>query len=282
MSIISKVENLVFREYDDTTIIYNLKLKNYVITNSVGSDIWQFICNTHLTYIDSNDIINHICSIYDENPKHIGTDIEQFIIELYDANIIYVDGKRNTEKIPELSSPSERDIEGEIIEIMRAKNQIYSATFELTYECNEKCVHCYATYTEDTPKKKVLTLEKCKELIDELYEIKCFHLVFTGGDPFVFDGFMELLEYAHKKQFTFDVYTNALEIFHHPEYISQIQKLYPRTFYISLYGSTAETHETITQIKGSFTKTIRAIKMLRAADIAVVLNVMMMKPNYQD
>ena len=98
----------------------------------------------------------------------------------------------------------------------------------------------------------------------------------------MFEGFIDLLKYARYQCFSFDIYTNGQVIANDPVIVGQIANLYPRTFYVSLYGATARTHDAITQISGSFEKTIHAIKLLREANISVVLNVMVMKPNYAE
>ncbi len=55
------------------------------------------------------------------------------------------------------------------------------------------------------------------------------------------------------------------------EKIEEIKRLKPKKFEISLYGATAKTHEYITQVKGSFERTMEAIKGLAERGIEVTI-----------
>lgn len=278
MKLIKASPGVVFRNYEGMTVLYNVVYKNYAVINDIGSVIWNYISAEH-DGVNFSAVVNYIALEYRVDRDVIFKDVDSFVNHLFAQNMVSVDGKFDVFSAPSLLLPSENDVEGEIIQFLQGKHQIYSATFELTYACNEKCVHCYATAPVHAQNEAYIDLAKCKQLIDELYQMKCMHLAFTGGDPFMFNGFVELLEYARSKRFSFDIYTNGQALANNPHLIDKIRNLYPRTFYISLYGATAKTHDAITQIKGSFEKTVLAIKLLKKAGISVVLNVMLMKPN---
>lgn len=280
MDIIKISPHVVFRCYTDITVLYNVIYKNYAVINSLGSDIFNYLSTSDGA--DLCTVARHIAQEYHADYTEVYNDISVFIDSLFQQNMVSIDNRFDEQAVSELLVPAENDIEGDIIRLLQSMHQIYSATFELTYACNEKCVHCYAVAPDAFSCKYSLTLEKCKALIDELHQMNCFHLIFTGGDPFMFEGFIDLLKYARYQHFSFDVYTNGQAIANDPVIVEQIANLYPRTFYISLYGATARTHDAITQISGSFEKTVHAIRLLRKANISVVLNVMVMKPNYAD
>ena len=280
MNIIKISPHVVFRCYKDTTVLYNVIYKNYAVINSLGGDIFNYLSISGGT--DLCAIAEYIAQEYHANYAEVYNDVSDFIDSLFQQNMVSIGNEFDEHAASDLLVPAKNDIEGDIIKFLQSMHQIYSATFELTYACNEKCVHCYAVSPDSFSYKHSLTLEKCKVLIDELRRMNCFHLIFTGGDPFMFEGFLDLLKYARYQQFSFDVYTNGQAIADDSEIAEQIASLYPRTFYVSLYGATARTHDAITQISGSFEKTIRAIKLLKEANISIVLNVMVMKPNYAE
>lgn len=272
--------HIVSRNYKDIDVVYNLSNKSIITLSNIASDIWNYIYDNK-PYINFKSILNHISTLYDIDDKDIESDISEFINELYESSFIQIDGNSYRKENNSCSlNTNSFDIEGEIIRLMQEKNQIYTVTFELTYDCNEKCVHCYASYPNNEIPHKVLELEKCKDIIDELYEMKCLHIIFTGGDPFMFKGFIELFKYARDKNFVCDIYTNGQAIANDTKILKEIIPLLPRAFYISLYGSTSEVHDRITGISGSFEKTITTIKQLHEANISVVLNIMIMKNNY--
>lgn len=272
--------HIVTRYYDDFAIVYNLYTRKIIILKDVSSDIWNYIYSNKQS-IDINEIYNHICHLYNVSESDITNDIIEFINDLFQDNYIQIDSNDFSSSASSISDTNKsNDIEGEIIYLMQERDQIFSATFELTYMCNEKCIHCYASYPNNDKPPKTLNLIKCKELIDELYNMNCCQIIFTGGDPFMFDGFIELFKYARSRNFVCDIYTNGYAIANNPKLLNEIVPLLPKAFYISIYGSTSYVHDAITQIPGSFCKTITTIKMLSQANISVVLNVMIMKPNY--
>ena len=169
-----------------------------------------------------------------------------------------------------------------LIHEMQERDQLYSVTFEMTYACNERCIHCYANYPEDSDTAKVISVSKYKELLDELYEMNCLHVAFTGGDPFMYKGFLEVFLYARTKGFVCDIYTNGQYLADHYDVMECILRQRPRAFYISLYGSKSEVHDGVTAVQGSFEKTVRTINKLKANDIPVVLNIMLLSVNSDD
>lgn len=281
MELVKCSEYVIYREYDDTTVLFNVKEKGYAVINSIGSDIWKCIISS-LNGVDVDSIANYISREYCTEFDTVIDDVCDFLKDLYYRKMITISDEyydNNTDSNVSRIDDSQ-DIENEIIKICQQKNQLYSFTFELTYACNEKCIHCYAVASQDSNQKYMLTMDKCKALIDELYDMKCFHLIFTGGDPFVFRGALDLFKYARMKGFSFDIYTNGQVLGESQALADEISSLYPRTIYISLYGASDSIHDQITGINGSFDKTISAIKYLKAFSNNIVLNVMLMKPNH--
>src|SRR3972149_1847069 len=75
--------------------------------------------------------------------------------------------------------------------------KLYSAptslTLEITDKCNVKCRHCYNYWREDGLKKESMTKERFDQLLDQFVDNGIFHIVLTGGEPFLN---YKLLEYA--------------------------------------------------------------------------------------
>ena len=115
---------------------------------------------------------------------------------------------------------------------------ITSVMFELTYNCSEKCIHCYnigATRNDDEKStrgnRSELTLDDYKRIIDELYEQGLIKVCLTGGDPFSKPIVWDVIEYLYNKDIAFDVYTNGQSI------VNKTKKLadyYPRLVGISI------------------------------------------------
>src|SRR3989338_2550985 len=79
--------------------------------------------------------------------------------------------------------------------------------FELTYRCNFKCGHCYVP--PSYRRKGELKTKEVFSILDELKEVGCFYLGFTGGEPFIRKDIIDILWYAKRKGFEVIIYTNG-------------------------------------------------------------------------
>lgn len=272
-------QHIIFRDLDDTIIIKNLKTKEMFVLEDVAADIWR--CVTLHTHCEQNTIVDYIVSLYECKKNEIIDDIDTFIDDLIRNSLITPEVEYSEIALSH-NIESAVDIEGDAIEIYQKKGLLYSVTIEMTYSCNEKCVHCYANYsTIDNPQIN-MTFEKYKNLLDDLFEMKVMHISFTGGDPFMYKNFDKVLEYTRLKGFSFDIYTNAQFLSQDINLVKKIADMYPQTMYISLYGSNALVHDSITNIKDSFNRTISVIKELVRFDISVILNIMVLNINIED
>lgn len=71
--------------------------------------------------------------------------------------------------------------------------------FELTYRCNFKCKHCYVPPIYR--KKGELATRDIFSIIDQLKDMGCLYLGFTGGEPFVRKDILDILWYVKKAVF---------------------------------------------------------------------------------
>ena len=130
-----------------------------------------------------------------------------------------------------------------------------NAHLELTNNCNLKCVHCYVV-KEKT--RSELNYSEIINLLDQLADAGCLWLALTGGEVLTRDDFFDIAFYAKKKNFALRIMTNGTLI--DESAADSIAELAPVAVDMSLYSATKDTHDTITQTKGSFEKTLRAIE----------------------
>jgi len=64
-----------------------------------------------------------------------------------------------------------------------------SVHFDLTYRCNERCVHCYLDHDDHGE----MTTAEIKRVLDELADAGTFFLTFSGGEVLMRRDFFELL-----------------------------------------------------------------------------------------
>lgn len=160
---------------------------------------------------------------------------------------------------------------------------IFSLMIELTYNCSEKCIHCYnpgATRNDSEKSGRAtdnpLSLAEYKRVIDELDEQGLVKVCLTGGDPFSNPLAWDLIEYLWQKEIVIDIFTNGQQL------VGKAQRLadyYPRTLGISLYSGKEEVHDAITRVDGSFQRTLSFISDCSELGIPMLLKCCIMKPN---
>ena len=137
-----------------------------------------------------------------------------------------------------------------------------NGTIEITNRCPLECVHCYNNLpmADAGARRRELTTAEHKRLLDELAELGCLWLLYTGGEIFARADFLEIYEYAHGKGFLITLFTNGTLI---TERVANFLTRHPPfDIEITLYGRTKSTYESLTGIPGSFEKCIRGVHLL--------------------
>ncbi len=137
-----------------------------------------------------------------------------------------------------------------------------NGTIEVTNRCPLECAHCYNNLAMDdfSARRHELTLEEHKRVLDELSDLGCLWLLYTGGEIFARADFLDIYRYAHEKGFLITLFTNGTLI---TERIADFLTANPPfAIEITLYGRTKATYESLTGIPGSFEKCLRGIHLL--------------------
>lgn len=146
-----------------------------------------------------------------------------------------------------------------------------NGTIEVTNRCPLECAHCYNNLpmNDGVARRRELTTEEHKRLVDELSELGCLWILYTGGEIFARADFLEIYEYARRKGFLITLFTNATMI---TERIADFLAAHPPfDIEVTLYGRTKATYESLTGIPGSFEKCLRGIELLRQRNLPLKL-----------
>jgi len=149
----------------------------------------------------------------------------------------------------------------------------FSVHLDLTYRCNERCVHCYLDH-EDYGE---MTTEEVKRVLDELAEAGTLFLTLSGGEIFLRQDFFELLEYARALHFDVSLKTNALLIT--PERARRLKELGVRKIQVSIYSADPEIHDGITMVPGSLRRSIEAMRLVKSLGLVATIACPLMKQN---
>ena len=160
---------------------------------------------------------------------------------------------------------------------------ITSVMFELTYNCSERCIHCYnpgatrnAHEISYRANRNELTIDEYKSIIDQLYELGLIKVCLTGGDPFSKPIVWDIIKYLYEKDIAIDIYTNGQRLMGNE---ANLAKYYPRLVGLSLYSGVATDHDKITSVTGSWKKTMSVLSALSSYAIPINLKCCVMQPN---
>ena len=151
-----------------------------------------------------------------------------------------------------------------------------SVQLDLTYRCNERCVHCYLDHDDHGE----MTTAEIKHLLDEMAEAGVFILTLSGGEIFLRKDFFDLLEHARRLMFCVKLKTNAVLI--REREATRIRDLGVESVQISIYSHRPEVHDAITLIPGSLKRSLDAIRFLKSKGLKVIMANVLMTQNMQD
>ena len=151
-----------------------------------------------------------------------------------------------------------------------------SVQLDLTYRCNERCVHCYLDHDDHGE----MTTPEIRSLLDQLAEAGVFFLTMSGGEILLRKDFFDILEYARALLFCVKLKTNAILI--RERQADRIRSLGVDSIQISIYSHRPEIHDAITKVPGSLRRSVDAIRFLRAQGLKVIIANVLMLQNIHD
>ena len=171
------------------------------------------------------------------------------------------------------------DIEADFQLNFIKEQKLYAALVELTYRCNLRCSHCYAVESESA--KRELTTSDSINLFDELYDNGIFRLTLTGGEIFVRNDILQIIEYAYKKGILIDLFSNATLL--NEEIVKKLVDFHIRSFQVSIYSHKpgSKIYDAI-GIKVRFERSFNALRLLKKYHISTNIKSVMMERNFQD
>lgn len=288
---------------------FNLKEQVAIVFNNLKGETYLFEGPTALLW---NELLNYDygkpfnaaslytamgCSLYDLN---------SFFKELLDQKII-VDHNYSEEELIKIRKSvtkakkrflrsskgignyrsSYESVDNDYRNKITSQGIPFAASIEMTYACNEACIHCY---NPNSPRDGGIDAVKPKPkgemkeedyfyVLDSLKDLGVAKVVLTGGDPFMKKGFMDIVDYAHKLKFAISVYTNGQALSANRALYIRLRETYPQYVGLSLYSTIPEVHDSITRRKGSCEKTKEVARWCYEDAIGLQIKCPIMKAN---
>jgi radical SAM protein with 4Fe4S-binding SPASM domain len=134
----------------------------------------------------------------------------------------------------------------------------FEIVWNVTYQCNLKCKHCYENAGQKRPE---LSTDQAKRVLDRLSKLSGIGLPalsFSGGEPLARKDFFELAAYAKKRVGYLSIASNGTLITR--DNARRIKDAGVDYVEISIDGATPAVHDSFRGIPGAFEKAIEGVK----------------------
>ena len=155
------------------------------------------------------------------------------------------------------------------------------AKIKLTSRCNLRCRMCRYWRTEE---ETSLPTDQWRRILDELAGLGCRKVHFSGGEVFLRQDFLDLVEHASGLGLNVNMTTNGTLLT--PERIRRLVRARAHSVSSSLDGPRPRIHDAARGVPGSFRRTVRALRRLvaeagrRGHGPKLRLNFVLMQQNY--
>ncbi|MEG1313111.1 MAG: radical SAM protein [Bacilli bacterium] len=156
-------------------------------------------------------------------------------------------------------------------------NRMQLVWLEITQACNCKCVHCYEGNNHSATNRQ-LTLEQWFCCINQIAALNVARVVIIGGEPCIHKDITKIVQFAVDKGLDVTIFTNGTIISNELKSVIVKNNLKLK---LSIYGHTAQIHDAITQIPGSFDKLMDNITYFKEKNIKINLSVVIMRENQE-
>jgi MoaA/NifB/PqqE/SkfB family radical SAM enzyme len=268
-----------FRSYltpDGTarSLVFNEKTHNSFFLDGETSLIWSKIEEG----IERNSLQEYSLTL------SVGDELEDFLNQLEEDGLVQACESENTsskshpEPAPDPKAFENSEATEPLSDFMTwiaDHGFLYSVHWEITWRCNERCIHCYNPGAAHLPHEKPerdtneLSTEEVFQVLDELRSIGVFRITLSGGEPMMRRDFWEVLARMRSMGFQVGIYTNGLKLL--GENADRLATLYPNSVSISIYSDEPETHDKVTRIPGSFNKSTDVLRRMRDLGIATYM-----------
>lgn len=144
---------------------------------------------------------------------------------------------------------------------------------DVTYRCDLDCVHCYLADRQ----RRELSLAEYETLFGELKALGTLHLLISGGEIFHRPDGLDIVRAARAHRFEVRLITHGGHI--DEALAGELARLKIAVVAMSIYAADAAVHDAVTQVPGSWTRTVAAARHLVANGVTVQFKVVLTDAN---
>ncbi len=168
------------------------------------------------------------------------------------------------------------------IKTQRTFNKPTDITFDITTKCCLRCRMCDIWQTTGNGRSE-LTFEQWRNILYDLHDwLGPFYAQFSGGEPFMKDGFLELVKISHELGNYNKVVTNAFLL--DEKLCDDVLSSDLDSVNISLDSLKAEVHDYVRNVKGAYKRAVSALEYLseNRDSMRLSISTIMLKQNLDE
>lgn len=266
--LIAKMPHVGTRRFRDHLCLINQERREAWVWSGVSAWLWENIARG----ISEEDLSHRLAQRFSVSSDTAVKDVSNFVEALRSRGFI---SSTDTVSVPAPHGTA-HNVTGRMHTIAYEQGVLFRAWIDLLVPCNLRCRHCYLDFSH----KEVVPFSNVLNWLDQLSAHGCPDITLTGGEIFLRKDITDIISACDERGFLFDLFTNANFI---DEPIADtISGRHITTVQVSLYGTTAETHEMVTRKPGTFEKSVRAIRLLRERDVPVRIAFHVQRDNFED
>ncbi len=152
----------------------------------------------------------------------------------------------------------------------------------ITSECNQKCIYCEIGQGVRTSAKGSISTGDMKWILDQMEMTRIPKLSINGGEPFLFNDIIDVVEYAWKKNIRCTITTNGMTLYQLPDKELKIIKDSGTEINISVDSFNNEINAITRGTKQALPNALKSIKRLVDNKIPVTVLTAISRFNYLD
>lgn len=224
-----------------------------------------------------NDLLDVYIDVeYDILKKDVQEFFDYFVVEGFLS--CGKDEEDCTDKLMETSLKKDNDdpyATTDCLENTLSKNDfLRSIHIDVATACNERCIHCYIP---NDCKKELIDPNLFYRIIEEGRKMNVLHVTLSGGEPLLHKNIIDFLKKCRELDLSVNVLSNLTLL--NDEIITEMKKNNFLSVQVSLYSMDAKIHDSITNLEGSFNKSIEGILRLCNEGIPVQISCPIIKQN---
>lgn len=151
----------------------------------------------------------------------------------------------------------------------------YRMDLAITYRCNNNCSHCYNARARNYPE---MPLEQWKKVIDKVWDLRIPHIVFTGGEPTLFKGLVELVAYAENQGLITGLNTNGRKLAD-KAFLDALVDAGLDHVQVTLESHDPKIHDRMVASDGAWAETVAGLKNVIDSRLYVMTNTTLLTHN---